>query len=77
MIDQVVIFLIGTTCVALSSFNFPARLRQWIPVIGLAGEPFWYHSTYVAEQWGMFAWTFLTTGMFIAGIWSWIKKGRA
>lgn len=76
MIDQVVIFLVGTTCVVLSSFNFPAKPRRLIPFIGLAGEPFWYHATWVADQWGMFAWTFLTTAIFVGGIWSWVK-GRA
>lgn len=29
-------------------------LYRYAPILGLVGQPFWFHATYSAEQWGMF-----------------------
>ena len=56
-------FIIGVTAVLalwlVAKGTPPSRL--WGSVIGLIGEPFWFYSTWVTEQWGIFFVTFMFT----------------
>jgi hypothetical protein len=51
---QLAIAIFGLTCMycALSQRDI---LRKWAPVIGLAGQPFWFLATVPNAQWGMVA----------------------
>jgi len=51
------------------------KMRRWGPVFGLLGQPFWMWSTFAAHQWGIFAMTFIYTGMSIRGFYNmWLRK---
>lgn len=47
-----------------------AGVRRWAPLVGLLGQPFWFLATWQAEQWGMFAITFVYTGAWVRGLWT-------
>lgn len=51
---QLAIALFGLTALLFAMGNHPGR-RKWAPVIGLAGQPFWFVATVPTGQWGMVA----------------------
>lgn len=66
--EQIGIALCGVSAVWLSQ-DANEQCRRWAPLLGLAGQPFWFYSSFAAEQWGIFFLSFLYT-------WSWIKGVR-
>ena len=58
MIDQIGIAFTGATAVWLSQ-DHRQEYRKWACIFGLLGQPFWFYSAFVAEQWGIFALCFL------------------
>ena len=45
-----------------------------IMCFGLAGQPFWFYTTWQAEQWGIFILSFFYAGAWAKGIYNyWIK----
>jgi len=76
VIDQLAIALCGTLSIWLSQ-SAPHRARRWACVIGLAGQPFWMHATFVAEQWGIFALSFVYAAGWARGIRNyWLTTSR-
>jgi len=54
MIDQFFIGVFGLLSIFL--VNDPrASVRRWAPIFGLCGQPFWFYSSWQAQQWGIFA----------------------
>lgn len=50
------------------------RLRRWGPVLGLLGQPAWFYSTFVAEQWGTFFISFFYLAAWLLGFYNgWLK----
>jgi hypothetical protein len=68
VIDQGVLFVLGTTAVWLSQDPRDDR-RKWACIIGITAQPFWLYATWKAEQWGIFALTFVYAAAWIRGIW--------
>lgn len=66
MIDQIGLTLFSVTAVALTQSKL-ARRRRWAPLFGLASQPFWFHATFVAEQWGIFALCFVYATIWMKG----------
>lgn len=60
--------MFGVTAVWLSQDSLEKR-RKYAPIFGLCSQPFWFYSSYVAEQWGILFLSVLYT-------WSWIKGIR-
>ena len=74
MISQIFIALFGVTAVFLSQCHCQSK-RRWASVFGLASQPFWFYTTYVAEQWGIFALSFLYAYSWALGFKNnWIKN---
>lgn len=70
---QIFIALFGVTAIALSQCESPS-LRRWASVFGLVSQPFWYWTSWHAEQWGIFALSFLYTAAWMKGFWgAWVK----
>jgi hypothetical protein len=67
VIDQLVIVVCGTTSIWLSQ-SPTLRWRRMAPWIGLAGQPAWMWATWHAEQWGIFALSFVYAAGWIRGI---------
>lgn len=60
MLEQIGIALTGVTAIALSQ-DVRESWRKWACIFGLIGQPFWFYSSWMAEQWGIFALCFLYT----------------
>lgn len=73
-IAQVGIGICGVTGVFLSQSKSREKQR-YACLFGMASQPFWFYSSFVAEQWGVFALSFLYAGSWIRGfINHWIRK---
>lgn len=58
--EQIAIALTGATAVWLSQ-DAREGWRKWACIFGLCGQPFWFYSAWMAQQWGIFALCFLYT----------------
>ncbi len=68
MIAQIGITLFGITAIWLSQ-DSRESVRRYACLFGMAGQPFWFWTTWHAEQWGIFVLCFLYT-------WAWFKGVR-
>jgi hypothetical protein len=64
---QALIFISGAAAIWMTQSD-SAVLRQWAPVIGLAGQPFWLYTTIKAQQFGMTLLTLIYTAAWIKGV---------
>lgn len=51
--EQIMIALTGVTAIWLTQQSNEAW-KKYACLFGLVGQPFWFYSAYVAEQWGIF-----------------------
>lgn len=77
MLDQVVIGVCGIGSVWLSqSPSFSSR--RWAPILGLAAQPFWLHTSLQAEQWGIVMLSFVYAAGWLRGLHTyWIRDNTA
>ena len=72
-ISQIMIFVLS-----LATTIFLVRIdkwKKWGYITALLAQPFWFYSTYLAGQWGMFGLTIVNCGFWIQGIYNyWIRK---
>lgn len=74
MISQVGIFIFGMAAIVLVNDPRPS-VRRWGPVCGLAAQPFWFQATYAAEQWGIFACSFVYAASWARGFYhAWVRR---
>lgn len=74
IICQTVIIVAGAFAAWLSQ-DPKFKLRRWSSLAGLIAQPFWFYSTFVNEQWGMFAVSFIFTAAYVRGFYEgWIKS---
>lgn len=72
MIIDILLAVFGLTAVGLS--QGPDRYQKWAPVLGLLGQPFWFISTYLTGNWGIFILCPVYTFLWGMGFWrQWIK----
>ena len=68
---------IGIMCFGLTAVFLVARKDKWQRfgyIAGLAGQPFWFYTTWQAEQWGIFILSFFYAWAWAKGIYNyWIK----
>lgn len=77
MISQAGIVVFGVAAIYLSQ-DPRESMRKWASVAGLCAQPFWYASSFIAEQWGIFAISFVYTAAWARGFHHfWIKPLRA
>lgn len=65
---QLMIFAFGVTAMFLV-----ARKNKWGFALGLLSQPFWYITTYLHGQWGIFFLNFAYTGGWAYGCWNWFR----
>ncbi|CAB3742705.1 hypothetical protein LMG24238_06926 [Paraburkholderia sediminicola] len=73
MIEQIAIGVLGAGAAFLSQDTKPER-RRFACLFGLAGQPFWFYTTYQSQQWGMFALSILYAIAWVRGFathWLW------
>ncbi len=67
MLEQCVIAICGIASIWLSQ-DPRHDWRKWACIIGLIAQPFWLYATWKAEQWGIFALTFVYAAGWMRGI---------
>jgi len=76
VIEQIWLFVLSSSCTFLSH-DTRHGWRKWAPFVGLAAQPAWYYSTWIAHQWGAFALTLVITYCHLRGVWLlWWKPRR-
>jgi len=74
--EQVAIALTGVVAIWLTQQKREGW-KKYACLFGLAGQPFWFYSSYQAEQWGIFCLTFFYTYSWFIGFKNnWIKKAH-
>lgn len=74
MIEQVGIVVFGMSAVVLSQDARP-NVRRWACICGLLAQPFWFYTTAVNGQWGIFACSFVYAYGWARGFWNfWIRR---
>lgn len=63
LVCQVFISIFGILAIYLV-----ARGNRWGFVVGLAQQPFWYITTYINDQWGIFILSFAYTFTWVYGV---------
>lgn len=73
VISQILIFVLGGAAMYLLSRT--DSIRRWGFILGLCGQPFWFYTQIVAENWGVVALSCVYTFAWCNGIYNyWIKK---
>ena len=71
IISQIIIFIFGIAAIILV-----ARKNKWGFVFGLLSQPFWYITSYLHEQWGVFFLSIGYTLSWLYGVYVWFYKDR-
>ena len=64
--EQIAIALTGVTAIWLSQ-DKRKEWRRYACLFGLVGQPFWFYSSWVTEQWGIFGLSFAFTAAWAKG----------
>ena len=73
MIEQVMIIFTSVTSVWLTQQS-NKELKRYACLFGLLAQPFWFYTTYKAEQWGIFSVSFIYSGIWLMGFYNnWVK----
>lgn len=67
MIDQVAIALTGVVAIWLSQ-DSRKSVAKYACIFGMIGQPFWFYSAYMSEQWGIFILCFFYTFAWARGV---------
>lgn len=68
MIAQTLIALLGIASIWL--VNDPrAMCQRWACVLGLAAQPFWFYTSWQADQWGIFLLSIAYALAWLRGFW--------
>lgn len=70
-ISQIAIFVLGITSIILI-----AKKNKWGFVIALATQPFWFITSFLNKQWGIFLVSFVYALSWIFGIYEWFFKNK-
>jgi hypothetical protein len=72
--DQLVLGPLGVTAIRL--VNDPREhVKRWGCIFGMAGQPFWYYTTFVNQQWAIFFLCFFYTEAWWKGVRThWLRR---
>ncbi len=65
--EQIAIALTGVVAVWLSQARRP-EVQRYACLFGLAGQPFWFYTSYIHAQWGIFLMSFLYAWAWFQGL---------
>ena len=71
LISQIAIAVLG-----LASIFLVAKKIKWGFVLGLATQPFWFITSYLNGQWGVFVLSIGYTFVWCFGIYEWFYKKK-
>ncbi len=76
VMEQLFIAFTGVTAIWLTQQK-KEEWKKYACIFGLIGQPFWFYSSYLAEQWGIFMLCFFYTFSWFIGFKNnWIKRGK-
>lgn len=71
---QIGIFVFGMSAIFLVNDDRP-KVRRWGSVCGLIAQPFWYTTSIMNDQWGIFFSSFFYTYSWSRGFYlAWLKR---
>ncbi len=70
-ISQIGIVILGVAAILLVS-----KKNKWGFVLGLLSQPFWFITSFINRQWGVFFLSIVYTGSWIFGIYEWFFKAK-
>jgi nicotinamide riboside transporter PnuC len=68
---------IGIAIFGVLGILLVARKNKWGFVFGLLSQPFWFITSYINKQWGVFFLSIIYTGSWGYGIYNWFRKKNA
>lgn len=71
-----IISQIGIAILGISSVILVAKKNKWGFVLGLAAQPFWFITSFLNHQWGIFFLSLVYTGSWIFGVYEWFYKDK-
>lgn len=71
IISQAAIFVLGAGAIVLIG-----KKNKWGFVLGLLSQPFWFITSYINEQWGVFMVSIIYTISWWLGIYEWFYKEK-
>jgi hypothetical protein len=73
MVEQLIIAITGILAVWCSQ-DSKRHIQKYACLFGIAGQPFWFYSSFQADQWGIFTLSIFYTIAWLKGIYIfWIK----
>ena len=73
-ITQLGIIVFGPLAIFLVTARNP-KVRRWGYICGLCSQPFWFWTTAIHEQWGIFALSVFYAFSWAKGVWNfWIME---
>jgi hypothetical protein len=66
-LEQAGIALFGVSAIRLSQ-DPREHVRRWGCIAGLCAQPFWFYTTYINGQWGIFGLSFFYTFAWLKGV---------
>jgi hypothetical protein len=66
----------GLTVFSVAAILLVAKKNKWGFVVGLLSEPFWFITSYLNKQWGIFILSVVYTGTWAFGIYEWFYKDK-
>jgi nicotinamide riboside transporter PnuC len=67
---------IGLTIFGVTAIILVAKKNKWGFVFGLLSQPFWFITSFVNKQWGVFFVSIIYTFSWLFGIYEWFFKSK-
>ncbi len=67
---------IGVTIFGVTAIILVAKKNKWGFVFGLLSQPFWFITSFINKQWGVFFLSIVYTFSWIFGIYEWFFKSK-
>jgi len=71
-----IIAQIGVALFGVAAIILVAKKNKWGFVIGLISQPFWYITSFINKQWGVFFVSIVYTCSWLFGIYEWFFKSK-
>jgi nicotinamide riboside transporter PnuC len=71
-----VISQIGIATLGVAAIILVAKKNRWGFVFGLLSQPFWFITSFINQQWGIFFLSIIYAGSWILGIYEWFFKNK-
>lgn len=76
MLSLDVIAQIGITLFGITAIILVAKKNKWGFVFGLLSQPFWFITSFINKQWGVFFLSIIYFFTWLFGIYEWFFKDK-